>query len=99
MLVEAAQAVADTLLVTPGLLRGEGEVRIRLRPDVLDGAEIQISVTGRNLAVSFTPTTEEVATLIERCQPQLTAHLAERIHAFQIAVDVRRRGRGTEERS
>ena len=99
MLVEAAQAVADTLLVTPGLLRGEGEVRIRLRPDVLDGAEIQISVTGRNLAVSFTPTTEEVATLITRCQPQLAAHLAERIHAFQIAVDVRRRGRGTEERS
>ncbi len=99
MLVEAAQAVADTLLVTPGLLRGEGEVRIRLRPDVLDGAEIRISVTGRNLAVSFTPTTEEVAALIERCQPQLAAHLAERIHAFQIAVDVRRRGRGTEERS
>ena len=95
-LVEAARAVADTLLVTPGLLRGEGEIRIQLRPDVLDGTEIHIAVAGRQLTVAFTPPTHELAALIEQSRPQLTAHLAERIHAFQIAVDVRRRVRSEE---
>ena len=96
VLVEAARAVADTLLVTPGLLRGEGEIRIQLRPDVLDGTEIHIAVAGRQLTVAFTPPTHELAALIEQSRPQLTAHLAERIHAFQIAVDVRRRVRSEE---
>ena len=96
VLVEAARAVADTLLVTPGLLRGEGEIRIQLRPDVLDGTEIHIVVAGRQLTVAFTPPTHELAALIEQSRPQLTAHLAERIHSFQIAVDVRRRVRSEE---
>lgn len=96
VLVEAARAVADTLLVTPGLLRGEGEVRIQLRPDVLDGTEIRIAVAGRQLTVAFTPPTPELAALIEQNRPQLAAHLADRIHSFQIAVDVRRRARSEE---
>ncbi len=96
VLVEAARAVADTLLVTPGLLRGEGEIRIQLRPDVLDGTEIHIVVAGRQLTVAFTPPTPDLVALIEQSRPQLTAHLAERIHAFQIAVDVRRRVRSEE---
>ncbi len=96
VLVEAARAVADTLLVTPGLLRGEGEIRIQLRPDVLDGTEIHIAVAGRQLSVAFMPPTPELAALIEQSRPQLTAHLAERIHSFQIAVDVRRRVRSEE---
>lgn len=96
VLVEAARAVADTLLVTPGLLRGEGEIRIQLRPDVLDGTEIRIAVAGRQLTVAFTPPTPDLVALIEQSRPQLTAHLAERIHSFQIAVDVRRRVRNEE---
>lgn len=96
VLVEAARAVADTLLVTPGLLRGEGEIRIQLRPDVLDGTEIRIAVAGRQLTVAFTPPTPDLVALIEQSRPQLTAHLAERIHSFQIAVDVRRRVRSEE---
>ena len=95
-LVEAARAVSDTLLVTPGLLRGEGEIRIQLRPDVLDGTEIHIVVAGRQLTVAFTPPTPDLVALIEQSRPQLTAHLAERIHSFQIAVDVRRRVRSEE---
>ncbi len=96
VLVEVARAVADTLLVTPGLLRGEGEIRIQLRPDVLDGTEIHIVVAGRQLTVAFTPPTPDLVALIEQSRPQLTAHLAERIHSFQIAVDVRRRVRSEE---
>ena len=97
VLVQAAEAVADTILVSPGLLRGEGEVRIQLRPDVLDGTEIRIAVAGRQMDVQFTPRTPDMAALIEQCRPQLEQHLAGRIHSFQIAVVVQRRLK-TEER-
>jgi len=89
VLVAAAEAVADAILVTPGLVRGEGEVRIQLRPDVLEGTEVRIAVQGRSLDVSFVPQTESMAALIEQCRPQLEQHLAGRIHAFQIAVSVK----------
>ena len=89
VLVQAANAVADTLLVTPGLLRGQGEIRIQLRPDVLQGTEIRIAVTGRQMDVQFMPQTHDMSVLIERCRPQLEQHLSARIHSFQISVDVR----------
>lgn len=91
VLLEAAQAVVDTILVSPGLLRGQGEMRIQLRSEVLDGSEIRIAVEGRVLAIEFLPQTVEMATLIERSRPKLEQHLTEHIHQFRIAVDVRRR--------
>ena len=96
VVVETAHAVADTLLVSPGLLRGQGEIRIQLKPEVLEGTEVRLAVTGRRLNVEFLPTTPELAVLLERCGPQLQAHLAEKVHAFQIAVDVKRRLRAEE---
>ncbi|MCQ2388874.1 MAG: hypothetical protein MJ138_04110, partial [Kiritimatiellae bacterium] len=89
VLVAAAEAVADAILVTPGLLRGEGEVRIQLRPDVLEGTEVRIAVQGRTLDVAFVPQTHDMSVLIEQCRPQLEQHLAGRIHAFQVAVAVK----------
>lgn len=96
--LEAANAVAETLLVTPGLLRGEGEIRVRLRPDVLAGSEIQIAVAGRQLSVLFVPQTPEVALLIEQNRPQLEQQLAAHVHQFQLSVGVvrRRAGEGKE---
>ena len=88
VLVAAAEAVADTIMVTPGLLTGEGQIRVQLRPDVLDGTEIQINVTGRAIAVDFLPQTTDMATLIQRCLPQLEQHLASRIHSFTIVATV-----------
>ena len=86
----AANAVADVLLVTPGLLRGEGEIRVHLRPDVLQGSDVRISVVGRQLGIEFIPQTADVAVLIERNRPQLEQHLATRFQAFQLSVGVRR---------
>ena len=94
VLVAAAEAVADTLLVTPGLLHGEGEVRIQLKPDVLDGTEIQLHVEGRQLSVEFVPQTADMGALIERCLPQLEAHLAAKVHSFAIATKVSKRDKG-----
>ena len=91
VLIEAASAVADTIGVSPGLLRGAGEVQVQLRPDVLEGTVIQISTTASgSLTVQFMPVTENMAELLEKCAPQLVTYLSERIHSAQIAVNVKR---------
>ena len=90
----AANAVADVLLVSPGLLRGEGEIRVQLRPDVLEGTEVRISVAGRQLDIAFVPRTPDVAVLIEQNRPQLEQHLAARFLTFRLSVGVLRRTSG-----
>lgn len=91
VLIEAASAVADTIVVSPGLLRGTGEVQVQLRPDVLEGTVIQISTSAPGaLTVQFTPVTENMAELLEKCTPQLVTYLSERIHSVQVAVNVKR---------
>ena len=88
VLIAAAEAVADTIMVTPGLLSGEGQIRVQLRPDVLEGTEIQLNVAGKTISVQFLPQTTDMAALIQRCLPQLEQHLATRIHSFTIAATV-----------
>lgn len=93
VLIQAAEAVADAILVSPGLLRGEGEIRVQLKPDVLDGTEIRIGVTGSQMDVSFMPSNADMSSLIEQCRPQLEQHLAARIHRFTVNVSVDRKSR------
>ena len=91
VLIEAAAAVADTIVVSPGLLRGAGEVQVQLRPDVLEGTVIRIATTAPGtLTIQFTPVTENMVALLEKCAPQLATYLSERIHNVQIAVNVKR---------
>jgi hypothetical protein len=85
-LVDAASVVADTILVTPSLVHGEGEITIHLRPTVLDGSEIRIEAKGESLTVSLTPATDEVQQLAENSQAHFAAELSERIPSFQIAI-------------
>ncbi len=87
-LVDAAAVVADTILVTPSLVHGEGEVTIRLRPTVLDGSEIRLEAKGESITVALTPATAEVQRLAEQSQARFAAELSERIPSFQIAVVV-----------
>ena len=82
------EAVTAKILVSPGLLRGEGEIRIFLKPEVLDGAEVRIQASGETLAVAFYPPTPDVAQLIEQNRPQLEARLTEHIQAFHVTVTV-----------
>ncbi len=87
-LVDAAAVVADTILVTPSLVHGEGEVTIHLRPTVLDGSEIRLEAKGEAITVALTPATVEVQRLAEQSQARFAAELSERIPSFQIAVVV-----------
>ena len=89
VLIVAAEAVADAIMVTPGLLSGDGRIHVQLKPDVLGGTEIQLNVTGRTIAVEFQPQTVEMGALIQRSLPQLEEHLAARVHSFTIAATVR----------
>ena len=87
-LVEAATQVADTILVTPSLVRGEGEITIQLKPTVLDGSEIRLEAKGSSITVAITPATPSAAQVIVQAKVQFEQTLAERIPSFQIAVSV-----------
>ena len=88
VLVDAVEAVCDAILVTPGLLRGQGEIRIQLKPEVLSGTEIHIEAKGTTLTVAFNPTTQDAATVLQQNIAQFEQHLAGRIHTYQIAARV-----------
>ena len=85
-LVEAASQVADTILVTPSLVHGEGEITIQLKPTVLDGSEIRLEAKGSSITVAVTPATQSVAQVIAQAQAQFEQTLVERLPSFQIAV-------------
>ena len=87
-LVEAASQVADTILVTPSLVSGEGEVTIRLMPTVLDGSEIRLEAKGSSISVTVTPTTQSVAQAVEQSRIQFEQQLTERLPSFQFAIAV-----------
>ena len=91
VLVDAASAVADTITVSPEVLRGANEIEVQLRSDVLEGTVIRISTTeAGKMNVQFTPATAEVAALLEKCAPQLVAYLSERVLGFSVSVNVKR---------
>ena len=91
-----AEAIADQILVTPSLVRGEGQMIVRLKPEVLDGSEIRLSSEGGTLAVEVVPSTPNAAKLATEAMPRLETALAEHVSAFRkISVSVRK-GMGNE---
>jgi len=87
-MAEAANAVAETIRVTPGVARGDGEVVIRLKPTVLDGSEIRLEAKGTSIAVEIRPATPDAARAVERMQEEFAKTLSERIPSFQFSVSV-----------
>ena len=90
VLVQAAEAVAEAILVSPDLSYGQGEIRIQLKPDVLDGSEVRIRVSGNNLGVELMPLAPDTVAFIERNLPQLQQMLVARVHSYSVGVSVRR---------
>ena len=86
VLVEAVnrivEAVVGQMLVTPGITHGEGEIKILLKPTVLDGSEIAMSAKDGTLAVSITPATQAAAAVAAAALPRLEIALAEHAPAF-----------------
>ena len=94
-LIAIATSVADAVMVSPGLLQGDGTVRVVLKPDVLQGTEIRVVSENGAVTVNFIPSTLEVAALLERSQPMLVQHLATHVPNVRLGVSV---GRGVRNR-
>ena len=89
VLADAVEAVCDAILVSPGILRGQGEMMVRLKPEVLSGTEIHIEAKGSTLTVAFNPATADVAEILSRNLAQFEQHLAGRIRNYQIAAKIK----------
>ena len=86
-----AEAIADQILVTPSLVRGEGQMIVRLKPEILDGSEIRLSSESGTLAVEVVPSTPNAAKLATEAMPRLETALAEHVSTFrQVSVSVRK---------
>ena len=84
---EIVETVVDRIAVTPALASGEGEIRITLRPTVLDGSSIRLSAKGGELTVVVAPATPQAAQLAAAALSRLEVALAEHAPAFRhVAV-------------
>ena len=89
--VETVNALVETVVaeiaITPALARGDGEIRITLKPTVLDGSALHLSAKAGELTVSIAPATAEAAHVIQQNLPRLETALAEHTPAFRhVAV-------------
>ena len=84
---QIVEAVVGQMVVTPSLVRGEGEVRMTLKPTVLDGSDITLTAKDGTLTVAVTPATSASAQAAAVALPQLETALAEHAPAFRhVAV-------------
>ena len=92
------EAVAAQIEVTPALAHGDGNVRIVLKPTVLDGSEISVTAKSGELSVAIAPATSDAARLAAAALPRLETALAEHVSTFHhVAVAVvQRKGKANE---
>ena len=86
---QIVETVSSQILVTPALAQGEGEIRIILKPTILDGSEIHISAKGGELSVAIAPATPEAAQAAAAALPRLEIALAAHAPSFHhVAVAI-----------
>lgn len=79
---QIVEAVVGQILVTPGITHGECEIKIMLKPTVLDGSEVAMSARDGTLTVNITPATQEASVAAAAALPRLEIALAEHAPAF-----------------
>ena len=89
-LVEMVDKVCASIQASFSEIRGQGEVRIQLKPDMLDGTVVHLVASGKTMTVTFQPATSEAQRVLENNITQFEQHLAGSIHNYQIAVSVRK---------
>ena len=84
---QVVEAVVEEIAVTPTLAQGEGEIRITLKPTVLDGSEIRLTASAGELTVSVVPATAQSAQVVQQNIVNLESALAEHAPSFHhVAV-------------
>ena len=79
---QVVEAIVGQILVTPGIVHGECEVKIMLKPTVLDGSEITMSSKDGTLTVSIAPATQKASAAAAAALPRLETALAEHAPSF-----------------
>ena len=83
------ETVVETLTVTPNLsYTSEGEIRIQLKSDVLDGSSIKIEVKNGELKIVVEPASRAAEEILLKSHEAFQNHLAERVTAWRINVGV-----------
>jgi hypothetical protein len=80
---QVVEAVVEQIAVTPALVQGEGEVRMTLKPTVLDGSDILLSAKDGTLAVVVAPATVAAEQAMVAALPRLEMALAQHAPAFR----------------
>ena len=84
---QIVDAVVGQIVVTPSLVQGEGEVRMTLKPTVLDGSDITLTAKAGTLTVAVTPATPAAEQAAAAALPRLEIALAEHAPALRhVAV-------------
>ena len=96
---QIVEAVVAEIEVTPALAQGEGEIRIMLKPTVLDGSEIRLTASAGELTVTIAPATAASAQVVQQNLPHLETALAEHAPAFHhvaVVVATAKKGKADE---
>jgi len=93
---KVVEAVAAQILVTPALVKGEGEMIVRLKSDVLDGSTIRLTAESGTLSVEISPATQSVQRVIVEAAPRLETALSEHVAAFHHVRVLVKKGRQNE---
>lgn len=88
---KVAQVVAAQILVNPALVRGEGQMVVRLKEDVLDGSSVKLTAEAGTLSVEITPATRSAQHAAVAAASRLESALAEHVAAFHhVRVSVKK---------
>ena len=83
------ETVVETLAATSTLSSGgDGEIRIRLKSDILDGSSIRMEVKDGELKVIVEPASRAAEEILLKHQEAFQLQLAERMSAWRISVGV-----------
>jgi hypothetical protein len=83
------ETVVETIAVTPTLSsNGEGEIRIKLKSDILDGSSIKIEVKNGELKIVVEPASRVAEEILLKSHEAFQNQLAERVTAWRINVGV-----------
>ena len=83
------ETVVETMAVTPALATGgDGELRIRLKDDILDGSSVKMEVKGGELKIVVVPASRAAEEILLKAQESFQNQLAERVTAWRINVGV-----------
>ena len=99
MVSRLVETVVETIAVTPALSSGgDGEIRIQLKSDILDGSAIKFEVKNDELKIVVMPASRAAEEILLKAQESFQNQLAERVTAWRVnvgvaAYDLRHNGR------